>query len=1193
MSTLTLRAGRALDTKDLRQVPMVELLQHDLRPTFVLEAKATPNIPDPAIPPVYHNPALAAIHGGQMIAMMQAAEYANATSEQRHDMAAFRTWAGARDMTARWTYAGHHWSRIHLPGGWIVVSGIQIHVPSLLEAPAQPKSNLLSKSTSRSKVPTFDWTDELPPLNTTPHVVWARTVDWSQTPLGPMSTWPAQLKSIANLVMQDPRPAVVFYGPELIMIYNEAEIELLGDFHPCMGISARVALASVWSEYFEPIIEQNLAGETVVKTDTAIHMVRNGFMEETYFSLKFIPILDAEGATIGHYEPLIETHSTVLAIRATATKLYEARSDCQKTIANTSGFERRSTTSPEHRVVLGEWSIKPTTKTATLTSSHSKDLATNVLSRNDKDIPFALLYSAEDDSSDTASSTTRFSGNDQQCTLRGSVGVPKGSLAGPIYLDFSKDQGFMPYFRQAVAARAPIIVSLDEDSSAANLVRGIEWQGFGDPCKQVAVCPLNPTSSQDNILGFMVIGLNPRRPYDNDYYHFILVASRLLSTSLTSILLHEEDINRRERTIANAEAMKLELKQQLLKTQKEAERSSLKFQHFAERADIGIFILDMDGVYLYRNQAWFDILAPKEKEIELKDAWDALIDDEYVPLGQAKFETLVATKQHQSLELRLKRTCNVSTSVSNDLNADREPVWVLLSIFPELAEDGEVLEIIGCFTDISQQKWGEKLQATQASNAQESKRQLENFIDTTSHEMRNPLSAIQSIISTHREFGSSTDYQEVYRKILETTIEAAETIVQCSKHMKTIVDDVLTMSKLDSGLFVMTPVDVQLESIARDAVRMFEGEAKAAGIKLDFHVEPSCKQFNIVNVSLDPTRVLQILINLVTNAIKFTRLEQVRHITVSLGTSLEEPSHHAEGRLAFVRSPEASAATTLQADWERGEQIYIIFNVSDTGRGLSDAERDLLFARFSQASPRTHIDYGGSGLGLFISRRLTEMHGGAIGFASTAGVGSTFAFYVKSRRIIHPLNRKQSADNINAVGISMRAQASVLSNRTRDEKDLRPVTVSTKELPLNDLHVLIVEDNLVNQRVLAKQLRNVGMKVTVANHGGEALDHLRTTVYCDPDRRTVNPLSLILMDWEMPVMDGLTCVRQIRALQEQGVVNSHIPVIAVTANVRSEQVEVALKAGMDDVISKPFRIPELCACIQKTLQNVTIQRGRS
>jgi PleD family two-component response regulator len=145
------------------------------------------------------------------------------------------------------------------------------------------------------------------------------------------------------------------------------------------------------------------------------------------------------------------------------------------------------------------------------------------------------------------------------------------------------------------------------------------------------------------------------------------------------------------------------------------------------------------------------------------------------------------------------------------------------------------------------------------------------------------------------------------------------------------------------------------------------------------------------------------------------------------------------------------------------------------------------------------------------------MHGGAIGFASTAGIGSTFAFYVKSRRSRQILTRKQSEVSTDAVGISIRAQASALSNRTRDEKDRPPMPVSKDKAPTTDLHVLIVEDNLVNQRVLAKQLRNVGMEVTVANHGVEALDHLRTTTYCADGGKASNPLSLILMDWEMPV----------------------------------------------------------------------------
>jgi CheY-like chemotaxis protein len=234
------------------------------------------------------------------------------------------------------------------------------------------------------------------------------------------------------------------------------------------------------------------------------------------------------------------------------------------------------------------------------------------------------------------------------------------------------------------------------------------------------------------------------------------------------------------------------------------------------------------------------------------------------------------------------------------------------------------------------------------------------------------------------------------------------------------------------------------------------------------------------------------------------------------------------------------------------------------------------------------------------------MHGGAIGFASQSGVGSTFAFYIKSRR--GTASRRQSENNTVAAGLNTQKQVSELPERAYKEKTKPPATPVKNEIPATSLHVLVVEDNLVNQRVLAKQLRNLGMTVSVANHGGEALEHLRTTTYCNTDGASAKKLSLVLMDWEMPVrvpfhlyaqdlytnamrhpqvMDGLTCVRRIRELQKEGVVKGHVPVIAVTANVRGEQVKIAMKAGMDDVISKPFRIPELSTCIQKTLGRLT------
>jgi hypothetical protein len=305
---------RALEGKGLHNVGMLDLLQFDPRPTFVLATTATTSGHNESTLPMYWNPSLAAITDGSLLSMLQDKSLAVISGQHRYAFSKFRSWIFNQEETAKpCSYRGYNWVKVVLASQWTVIFGAPIETSTRVEA-VQLEGATLSKRISRSAAPTVDWTDELPPTRTSPHVTWARSLDWSQTPLGPMTTWSSQLRSVANLVMQDPRPAVVFCGPELVMIYNESYIQLLGGFHPCMGVSARVALSGVWSKYFEPIIVQNLAGETVEQTDTSIHMVRNGFLEETYFSLKFIPIVDSEGATVAHYEPLTETVSPVMAL---------------------------------------------------------------------------------------------------------------------------------------------------------------------------------------------------------------------------------------------------------------------------------------------------------------------------------------------------------------------------------------------------------------------------------------------------------------------------------------------------------------------------------------------------------------------------------------------------------------------------------------------------------------------------------------------------------------------------------------------------------------------------------------------------------------------------------------------------------------------------------------------------------------
>lgn len=256
-----------------------------------------------------------------------------------------------------------------------------------------------------------------------------------------------------------------------------------------------------------------------------------------------------------------------------------------------------------------------------------------------------------------------------------------------------------------------------------------------------------------------------------------------------------------------------------------------------------------------------------------------------------------------------------------------------------------------------------------------------------------------------------------------------------------------------------------------------------------------------------------VLINLTTNAIKFTTSESKRTISVTIAASVKKPSEEKNPVVNFFPPRSKRVDLTKGRDWGEGEEVYIQFSVEDTGRGLTEEEMTVLFQRFSQASPRTHVVYGGSGLGLFISRELTELQGGEIGVASQSGKGSTFAFFVKARRTTAPMDTN-AQDHIHIdrkpsehVDVQDRNDSAVRA------RDFAPIPPEPTKQPFR---VLIVEDNLVNQRVLQKQLTSKGCITYVANHGGECLDKLKDSVYWrerGPDAIEIDVVLLGMWTW--------------------------------------------------------------------------------
>lgn len=983
----------------------------------------------------------------------------------------------------------------------------------------------------------FDWT-RLPNSPALPrHIQFARSIDWASTSLGPIEDWPPELRSMCNLIMASPHPAAMYWGLDLIAIYNEAYILLAGQKHPrLMGQSYRIAWAEIWDSVEAVFHTATTTGQATMKDDDCLFIQRafeEGHLEETYFSWSIIPLVGADGSVVGLYNPAFEKTRRKVA-------------------------ERRMLTLRE----VGE-------KTATARDLRSFWQQCLIgLEYNEYDSPFVLLYSiAEDPESDSSSMHSNSNLSAKQCVLEGSLGIPDDHPAAAPYVDLkSGTEYFSQVFREAIKGDRPILLSTEDGTLDAKFLEGIDWRGFGDPCTSAVCCPVHLTGGEPT-LGFLVMGLNPRRPYDDDYSLYVQLLSRQLATAMASVVLFEEEIARGKKAARLAAQDRIELSEQLAARTQEAVESETKFTRMAEFAPVGIFIADSKGKLNYVNDKWYEI-SKVPKGLEGTDEWLKYVKEEDQGMARKLWSDVAHEAIDMNAEMRFKTPWI-------DQNGNKGDTWVLASAYPEVGDDGKVQVIFGSITDISQQKWAEHFEKRRMEEAVEMKRQQENFIDITSHEMRNPLSAIlqcaDEITTSMTDLQAIGYPEEMMVEMVKNSIDAAGIIALCAQHQKRIVDDILTLSKLDSALLLVTPCDVMPMTVVQRALKMFDGEVHTADIELNFNVDSSVEKLGIEWVRLDPSRLLQVLINLTTNAIKFTTTQEKRVINVTLAASLEKPNK--DGNVVSYFPTRAKRKDlTKSADWGTGEKVYLHFAVQDTGRGLSDDEKKLLFIRFSQASPRTHVQYGGSGLGLFISRELVELQGGEIGVASTAGEGSTFAFYITSRRSTAPKDESQQFPGAGARKSSTGRHAVPPhlkgSSQFSQTASTSQTSLPQRPAPKDALKILIVEDNLVNQKVLSKQLRNMGCVVHVANHGGECLERLRESTFWEGKKEKDElEISVILMDQEMPIMDGLTCTKEIRKLEAKGDVISHVPIIAVTANARSEQIDTALNVGMVSLIS--------------------------
>ena len=388
-------------------------------------------------------------------------------------------------------------------------------------------------------------------------------------------------------------------------------------------------------------------------------------------------------------------------------------------------------------------------------------------------------------------------------------------------------------------------------------------------------------------------------------------------------------------------------------------------------------------------------------------------------------------------------------------------------------------------------------------HAEQTTRVKTEFLANVSHEIRTPMTAILGFTEVLLEEARRKDAPEA-------TVDALRTIQRNGDYLLALLNDILDLSKIESGRLEVERVTFSPVAVVREVERLMRVRAEAKGI--GFHVE--FEGALPAHVEGDPTRVRQILINLVGNAIKFTEVGEVR-LRVRL---IDEP---APARLHF--------------------------EVVDTGIGITEAERSKLFRPFGQADSSTTRRYGGTGLGLTISKRLTDLLDGSIDVESEPGRGTLF-------RVEIP------AGNLEGVARVAAAQTLGAGEGAHPDEETR-----------FSGSVLLVEDGPDNQRLIALLLARVGLSVETAENGQQAVERVHAA------RLSGQRFSLVLMDMQMPVMDGYTATR---ILRRQGF---DAPIVALTAHAMDTERSRCLSAGCDDFATKPIDRARFYALLRRHL----------
>lgn len=539
-----------------------------------------------------------------------------------------------------------------------------------------------------------------------------------------------------------------------------------------------------------------------------------------------------------------------------------------------------------------------------------------------------------------------------------------------------------------------------------------------------------------------------------------------------------------------------------------------RYESLVTRSPAGIFETDAKGRCVFVNEKWCE-LAGLTRQQALGSGWKQVIHPE------DRERELQAWQKNAQAGLDMQIDCRWMTPQGT-------VTWVHGSVVPLRSAQGDITGFLGTISDISALKQAEAVVWEARNQAEAANRTKSEFLANMSHEMRTPLNGI--IGMTELALDSAVDAEQ--RDCLQTVKQSADSLL-------TIINELLDFAKVEAGKMALDRVEFNLADWLRDSLKPLQFRCRQKG--LDF----SCRIDSKIPPVLvgDPEWLRHILVNLVSNAVKFTDQGFVRcAVKLQSITTVETPIWE----VASVAGAPVGGEISRPANVQR---VTLHFSVQDSGIGVPTDKHQAIFVPFEQADKSITRRYGGTGLGLAIARQLTELFHGKIWIESLIGEGSTFHFTVQ-------------------LGIADPTVKRSVPSQAGKAPAHRPPRMAPAA-PIRPLRVLVVEDNAVNQQLIIKFLKKLGHETAVANDGCEVVELLERDTQFD----------VVLMDMQMPRMSGPEATAEIRK-QEAGT-GRHIPIIALTASVLQGDRERCLAAGMDEYLTKPINRDELFAALAR------------